>query len=57
MAFGYLGGTVFLGRKRNGGLIRVLRTVVASEVGAEIVTGILTQNSSNGMRFVDPKPS
>jgi hypothetical protein len=53
MAFGYLGGIVFLGRKRNGDLIRVLRIVLASEVGAEIVTALLTQNSNNGMSFVD----
>lgn len=52
MALGYLGGTVFLGRKRNADLIRVLRVVLASEAGAAIVTELLSPPVGKEITFV-----
>jgi hypothetical protein len=57
MAFGYLAVIVFFGRKRNRDLIRVLRTVLASEAGAEIVTDLFSRNSRKHESFMDQQRS
>ena len=54
MAVGYLVLVVFLGRRRDRDLIRVLRIVLAGETEANIVARLLTQNTENDLSFIDP---
>lgn len=52
MAYGYVGLFVFLGRRRDQSLIRVLRTTLGSESGAAIVKELLSVETG-AVSFVD----
>ena len=56
MAFGYLAFTVFVGRKRDRGLIRVLRAALASQDGANIVRDLLLHPAEEERNFIDSPP-